>query len=71
MTPKFLREEAARFRGMAETVDREASKLRFLAMATDFEARAQAADEPVVPAEAEQTSVSPGKRPAKEPKAGA
>ncbi|HEY1935064.1 MAG TPA: hypothetical protein VGG99_23920 [Acetobacteraceae bacterium] len=30
---------------MAETTDREASKLRFLAMATDFEARAKAADE--------------------------
>jgi hypothetical protein len=46
MTPKFLREEAARFRGMAETVDREASKERFLAMAIDFEARANAADAP-------------------------
>jgi len=30
---------------MADTVDREASKLRFLAMATDFEARAKIADE--------------------------
>ena len=45
MTPKFLREEAARFRGMAETIDREASKLRFLTMASDFDARAKAADE--------------------------
>ncbi len=45
MTPKFLREEAARFRGMAETTDREASKQRFLAMAIDFDARANAADE--------------------------
>jgi hypothetical protein len=45
MTPRFLREEAARFRDMADTSSREASKLRFLAMATDFEARAKAADE--------------------------
>lgn len=49
MTPKFLREEAARFRGMADTTDREASKLRFLAMATDFEARAKIADEAAGP----------------------
>jgi hypothetical protein len=50
MTPKFLREEAARFRSMAETSDREASKQRFLAMAVDFEGRAQAADEVTDPA---------------------
>lgn len=49
MTPKFLREEAARFRGMAETSDREASKARFLAMAIDFEARADAGDANVAP----------------------
>lgn len=59
MTPKFLREEAARFRGMAETVDREASKLRFLTMATDFEARAKAADELIVPTLGEATNVDP------------
>jgi hypothetical protein len=45
MTPKFLREEAARFRGMAGTADLEASKTRLLAMAIDFESRAIAADE--------------------------
>jgi len=45
MTPEFLREEAARFRGMAETVDREASKLRLLAMAADYEAKAAATAE--------------------------
>ena len=44
MTPRFLREEAARFRGMAEEHTREASKLRLLAMAADYEARATAAD---------------------------
>ncbi len=56
MTPKFLREEAARFRGMAEEQTREASKLRLLAMADDYEARATAVDGMVVetsPAEAE------------------
>jgi hypothetical protein len=45
MTPQFLREEAIRFRGMAVTVDREASKLRLLTMAKDFESRAKAADD--------------------------
>lgn len=49
MTPKFLREEAARFRGMAATADLEASKVRLLAMAVDFETRATAADELVGP----------------------
>jgi hypothetical protein len=44
MTPKFLREEAARFRGMAEETTREASRVRLLAMAADYEARATAAD---------------------------
>jgi hypothetical protein len=44
MTPKFLREEASRFRSMAETAEREASKQRFLMMAADFEARANTAD---------------------------
>jgi hypothetical protein len=43
MTPQFLREEASRFRGMADTVDREASKLRLLKMASDYEAKANAA----------------------------
>ena len=45
MTPQFLREEAMRFRGMAVTVDREASKLRLLTMANDYESRAKVADE--------------------------
>jgi hypothetical protein len=40
MTPQFLRSEAARFRGMAENADREATKVRLLAMAADYEARA-------------------------------
>jgi len=62
MTPKFLREEAARFRGMADTADREASKLRFLAMATDFEARAKIAEEPTPSEPAEALTVSASKR---------
>lgn len=45
MTPQFLRHEAARFRGMAEDADREATKERFLAMAADYEARAGVANE--------------------------
>ena len=68
MTPKFLREEAARFRGMAETTDREASKQRFLAMAIDFEARAQAADEPADPNRDDASAVRAGRKLARESK---
>jgi hypothetical protein len=56
MDPKFLREEAARFRGMAETHDREASKQRYLAMAADYESKAEAADELTKASSAEPTS---------------
>ncbi len=66
MTPKFLREEAARFRGMAETIDREASKQRFLAMAIDFETRANAADESTVPSPDAATNVRQGRKIARE-----
>lgn len=45
MTPQFLRHEAARFRGMAEDADRQATKERFLAMAADYDARAKVANE--------------------------
>jgi hypothetical protein len=45
MTPQFLHHEAARFRGMAEDADREATKARLLAMAADYEARAGTANE--------------------------
>ena len=61
MTPKFLSEEAARFRGMAETADREASKARFPTMATDYEARAKAADELMEPNVGDGINV-PGRR---------
>ena len=66
MTPKFLREEAARFRGMAETADREASKARFLTMATDFEARAKTAEASTEPNTGDRIKVKVGERIAKE-----
>lgn len=43
MNHQFLRDEAARFRGMADHTDREASKHRLLAMAADYESRARIA----------------------------
>jgi hypothetical protein len=45
MNARFLREEAARFRGMADDTDRAATKDRFLAMAIDYDARAKVAHE--------------------------
>jgi hypothetical protein len=66
MTPKFLREEAARFRGMVETVDRDASKLRLLTMAADYESKADAADELAKPQPAEAVKVRVDKKIAKE-----
>jgi hypothetical protein len=45
MNARFLRDEAARFRGMADDTDREATKIRLLAMAADYEARAGVANE--------------------------
>jgi hypothetical protein len=45
MTPQFLRDEAARFRGMADDTDREATKERFLAIAADYDVRARLANE--------------------------
>jgi hypothetical protein len=76
MTPQFLRQEAARFRGMADTVDREASKQRLLKMAIDYDAQANAAERPAeqpaevdAPAEppvAEAIKVKPTRKIAKE-----
>lgn len=43
MNYRFLRDEAARFRAMADETDRETTKLRLLAMATEYEARANVA----------------------------
>ena len=45
MNARFLRDEAARFRGMAEDADRVATKERFHAMAADYEARAGVGNE--------------------------
>jgi hypothetical protein len=45
MNARFLRDEAARFRVMAEDADREATRVRFLAMAADYEARSGVAKE--------------------------
>jgi hypothetical protein len=56
MTPQFLRHEAARFRGMAEGADREATKVRLLAMAADYEARAGIDNELTEPSSGEATS---------------
>jgi hypothetical protein len=56
MTPKFLRDEAARFRGMAGETDREATKERFLAMAADYDARAGIANELTEPKSGEEIS---------------
>jgi hypothetical protein len=66
MTPKFLCEEAARFRGMAGTADLEASKLRLLAMATDFESRAAGADGSIEPKLDEGIKAKVGKKIAKD-----
>lgn len=44
MNARFLRDEAARFRSMAADTDHEASKLRRLATADEYEARAVAAE---------------------------
>jgi hypothetical protein len=52
MNARFLRDEAARFRGMADDAGRDATKQRLLAMADDYEARAKLAGESQEPAAA-------------------
>jgi hypothetical protein len=49
MNARFLQSEATRFRGMADDTDREATKIRLLAMAVDYEARAGMANDPAEP----------------------
>jgi hypothetical protein len=66
MTPRFLREEAIRFRAMSASADLEASKLRLLAMAADFESRATAADGSIEPKVDEGIKAKAGKKIAKE-----
>lgn len=53
MNHRFLRDEAARFRAMADDTDHEATKLRRLATAADYEERAKAADDGAGPDAAE------------------
>jgi len=67
MTPEFLRDEAARFRGMAGTADLEASKVRWLALAIDFESRAAAGDEVIESTPDEVIKVKTSRKIAKEP----
>ena len=47
MDIRFLRGEAARFRGMADDTDRPATRVRLLAMAADYEARAGVANQEI------------------------
>jgi hypothetical protein len=49
MNARFLRDEAARFRGMAGDADRETTKLRLLAMAAEYDARAEGANQLTAP----------------------
>ncbi len=44
MTPKFLREQATHLRCMANRTQSEASKMKFLTLAEDYEALAKAAE---------------------------
>jgi hypothetical protein len=67
MTPKFLREEAARFRGMAGTADLDTSKVRWLAMATDFESRATSTDDLIEPKPDDGIKVKAGRKIGTEP----
>ena len=55
MNSRFLRDEAARFRSMAADTDHEASKLRRLATADEYEARAAAADAQTKPPAVDET----------------
>ena len=61
MDARFLRDEAARFRGMADDAGRESTKHRLLAMAADYEARARVANELAEPnsGEVDQEAVEP------------
>ncbi len=62
MTPKFLREQATHFRGIADLTDLKTSKLRLLTLAEDYEALAKAAENST----AGEITVRTGKKIAKE-----
>ena len=59
MTPQFLRSEAARFRDMAESTEREASRQRLLAMAVDYQAQAEEAEKLQPPEQMQSTEPEP------------
>jgi hypothetical protein len=67
LTPQFLRSEAARFRDMAESTDREASRLRLLAMAVDYEAQAEEAEKLQPPEQMQSAEPEPASAGAIEP----
>jgi len=60
MTPQFLRSEAERFRDMAESTDREASRQRLLAMAVDYEAQAEQTEKLQAPEQMQSAEPVPG-----------
>jgi hypothetical protein len=67
MTPQFLRSEAERFRDMAESTDREASRRRLLAMAVDYEAQAEQAEKLQPPEQMQSAELEPASDGAIEP----
>jgi hypothetical protein len=71
MTPKFLRSEAVRFRDMAESSDREASRQRLLAMAVDYEAQAEQVEKLEPPEQIQTAEPAPAPDGVVEPEAGA
>ena len=70
MTPQFLRSEAARFRDMAESSDREASRQRLLAMAVDYDAQAEQAEKLEPPEQIQAAEPEPAPDGVVEPEAG-
>jgi hypothetical protein len=70
MTPQFLRSEAERFRDMAESTDREASRQRLLAMAVDYEAQAEQAEKLQPPEQMQSAEPEPASDGAIEPEPG-
>jgi hypothetical protein len=70
MTPQFLRSEAERFRDMAESTDREASRQRLLAMAVDYDAQAEQAEKLQPPEQIQAAEPEPASDGAIEPEPG-
>jgi hypothetical protein len=70
MTPQFLRSEAERFRDMAESTDREASRQRLLAMAVDYETQAEQAEKLQPPEQMQSVEPEPASEGEIEPEPG-